>query len=102
MTRKRSRFAWPRLSTCVREQADAGIDIVADGEEKTSFLLYVQDRLAGLEPRPGKAFPGKAFHGLRRGAPLFLEDFEQCFQAAISEGIPIADVPIVCAGPIEY
>jgi 5-methyltetrahydropteroyltriglutamate--homocysteine methyltransferase len=85
------------VETCVREQAEAGIDIVADGEEKTSFLLYVQDRLAGLEPRPGKAF-----RGLKRGAPLFLEDFEQYFQAAISKGIPIADVPIVCAGPIEY
>jgi len=90
------------VETCVREQADAGIDIVADGEEKTSFLLYVQDRLAGLEPRPGKAFPRKTFQGLKRGAPLFLEDFEQYFQAAISKGIPIADVPIVCAGPIEY
>ena len=90
------------VETCVREQADAGIDIVADGEEKTSFLLYVQDRLAGLEPRPGKAFPRKAFQGLKRGAPLFLEDFEQYFQAAISKGIPIADIPIVCAGPIEY
>jgi 5-methyltetrahydropteroyltriglutamate--homocysteine methyltransferase len=90
------------VETCVRGQADAGIDIVADGEEKTSFLLYVQDRLAGLEPRPGKAFSGKAFPGLKRGAPLFLEDFEQYFQAAISRGIPIADVPIVCAGPIEY
>jgi 5-methyltetrahydropteroyltriglutamate--homocysteine methyltransferase len=90
------------VETCVREQADAGIDIVADGEEKTGFLLYVQDRLAGLEPRPGKAFPRKAFQGLKRGAPLFLEDFEQYFQAAISKGIPIVDVPIVCAGPIEY
>lgn len=90
------------VETCVREQAEAGIDIVADGEEKTSFLLYVQDRLAGLEPRPGKAFPGKAFPGRARGAPLFLEDFEQYFQTAISRGIPIADVPIVCAGPLEY
>jgi len=85
------------VETCVREQAEAGIDIVADGEEKTSFILYVQDRLAGLEPRPGKAF-----RGLGRGAPLFLEDFEQYFRTAISEGMPIADVPIVCAGPIEY
>src|ERR1700682_2982509 len=50
------------VETCVREQADAGIDIVADGEEKTSFLLYVQDRLAGLEARPGKEF-----RGFRRG-----------------------------------
>ena len=43
----------------VREQADAGIDIVSDGEfGKNSFLGYVRNRLGGLEMRTGQTFFG--------------------------------------------
>jgi 5-methyltetrahydropteroyltriglutamate--homocysteine methyltransferase len=85
------------VESCVRSQAESGIDIVADGEEKTGFLLYMQDRLAGLEPRP----PGEC-GGFKRDKTIFLEDFEQCLQAAIRKGAAIARMPVVCAAPIEY
>ena len=66
----------------VRQQADAGIDIVSDGEMgKPSFVHYVRDRLTGFEGlvnRPGnigfdEEFPGyQAWRNPRRisGTPF--------------------------------
>lgn len=85
------------VETCVRRQAETGIDIVADGEEKTSFVLYVQDRLAGLEPRPGLEFDG-----FKQEFAQCLEDFEKYLQRVVRKGAAVAGVPIACAGPIEY
>jgi 5-methyltetrahydropteroyltriglutamate--homocysteine methyltransferase len=46
----------------VRQQVEAGIDIVNDGElSKPSFNTYVADRLAGYEPRPNEAAGGFPF-----------------------------------------
>ena len=85
------------VQSCVRQQSEAGIGIVADGEERTGFALYLQDRLSGLEPRPGRALPGfKKRHG------LFLEDFERCLGDAIRSGTMISHIPMICTGPIEY
>lgn len=40
----------------VRRQAEAGIDIVADGEMgRVGFIPYVNERLTGIEPSPGEA-----------------------------------------------
>src|SRR5215467_9521327 len=37
----------------VRRQTEAGIDIVADGEQgRVGFIPYVNERLAGIEPSP--------------------------------------------------
>src|ERR1700733_2740908 len=37
----------------VRRQAEAGIDVVADGEQgRVGFIPYVNERLAGIEPSP--------------------------------------------------
>jgi 5-methyltetrahydropteroyltriglutamate--homocysteine methyltransferase len=85
------------VETCVRKQAESGIDIVADGEERTSFALYLQDRVAGLEPRPSQDFPG-----FKKKFAVFLEDFERCLQKAARRGTTVVRVPIACAGPMEY
>jgi 5-methyltetrahydropteroyltriglutamate--homocysteine methyltransferase len=38
----------------VRQQLESGIDIPTDGEQsKPGFFAYVNERLAGFEPRPG-------------------------------------------------
>ena len=38
---------------CVRKQAEAGIDIVTDGEQsKIGFAAYVRERIDGFEARP--------------------------------------------------
>lgn len=42
----------------VAKQAEVGIDIPSDGEfSKPSFSAYINERLAGLEPRPVEARP---------------------------------------------
>ena len=85
------------VEACVRIQAESGIDIVADGEEKSGFALYVEDRLAGLEPRPQDEI-----EGFRPEQAAFLEDFEQYLHTTIRNGAAVARMPVVCAGPIEY
>jgi 5-methyltetrahydropteroyltriglutamate--homocysteine methyltransferase len=53
------------VAAAVRQQAEVGIDVVADGEMgKNSFVNYVKDRLTGLDavnpdpyPGPPEAFP---------------------------------------------
>src|SRR6201999_3986501 len=43
----------------VRRQAEAGIDIVADGEMgRFGFIPYVNERLSGLEARPNPRTEG--------------------------------------------
>jgi 5-methyltetrahydropteroyltriglutamate--homocysteine methyltransferase len=40
------------VTEVVKQQADAGIDIIADGEMgRFGFIPYVNERLAGIEPR---------------------------------------------------
>lgn len=85
------------IDDCVSSQRAAGIGIVADGEERSGFALYLMDRISGLEPRPGKALAGfKKKHG------LFLENFERWLRQAIDNGAMITKVPMRCTGPIEY
>ena len=46
------------VADVVRRQADAGIDVVTDGEMgKVSFVTYVQDRLGGFSPTDEKVLP---------------------------------------------
>ena len=65
------------VSEIVRQQVEAGIDIVNDGElSKPSFNTYVADRLAGYEARPNPAAGGfpfadwQDFPGWAASAPL--------------------------------
>src|SRR5512135_1437882 len=55
------------VAEIVRQQADAGIDIVSDGElGKLSFFHYVRDRLSGFEgvsDRPFNAGVAEEFPG---------------------------------------
>src|SRR6058998_1527757 len=47
------------VSECVRQQVEAGIDIVNDGEQsKPGFFTYVRERLEGFEPRPHQRMRG--------------------------------------------
>jgi 5-methyltetrahydropteroyltriglutamate--homocysteine methyltransferase len=70
--RERTRTA---VAECVRQQAEAGIDVVSDGEQgKPGFYVYLSDRLAGMEgieraPSPwvNPDFPGYNAWRERRG-----------------------------------
>src|SRR5246127_1325722 len=58
------------VAEIVRKQAESGIDIVADGEMgRFGFIPYVNERLAGIEPR--KSAAGRSgWSGSRAHPPL--------------------------------
>jgi 5-methyltetrahydropteroyltriglutamate--homocysteine methyltransferase len=86
------------VADCVRMQADCGIDVVADGEmSKSGFFFYVQDRLEGFEPRPGKAPP--LFAAERAAFPEYYEDY---FKRAMMGGSVAPSAPMFCVGPVRY
>ena len=70
------------VAEVVRQQMDAGIDIVNDGEmSKPSYATYIKDRLAGfggtrqpLQLPGSRRFPGAGQQRLRRSRPLAAQD----------------------------
>ena len=86
------------VSDAVRRQAECGIDIVCDGEQsKPGFFLYVRERLAGFEPRPGMKLP---FFDAEVAA--FPEYYKEYFGRAMLGGSVAPIVPMVCTGPVKY
>src|SRR6202167_5863372 len=86
------------VAEMVRQQVECGIDIPTDGEQsKPGFFAYVNERLAGFEPRPG---PRVAMFQAEVAA--FPEYYKQYFSTAML-GVTIAPlVPFVCTGPVYY
>jgi 5-methyltetrahydropteroyltriglutamate--homocysteine methyltransferase len=83
----------------VRAQVEHGLDIVDDGEMgKTSFLTYVNERLAGFEPSTGSP-AGSPFAGSREFAS-FPEFY--AWQSRTQENPAGSAVHYVCSGPIAY
>jgi 5-methyltetrahydropteroyltriglutamate--homocysteine methyltransferase len=88
----------------VRRQAEAGIDIVTDGEcSKPSFRAYLAERIAGFEarvPKGGVPMPSPLDPN-GRDARLFPD-----YYRAVQEHSPFAQAvrvaPRVCVGPIRY
>jgi 5-methyltetrahydropteroyltriglutamate--homocysteine methyltransferase len=86
------------VADAVRRQVEAGIDIVTDGEQsKPGFFLYVNERLAGFEQRPGLHVP---FFDAERNA--FPEYYKEYFARAMLGGSVAPIVPMVCTGPVTY
>ncbi len=84
------------VAAVVRRQADAGIDVISDGEFGKSFSWsqYVLDRLSGFERRPAKTDP------YARGADR--ERFSE-FYAELDGADPRTTVfDTVCVGPVAY
>lgn len=82
----------------VGQQAEAGIDIVTDGEmSKPGHAVYINQRMEGFEPRPDlevslwpeeiKAFP---------------EYYEDYFERAMLGGAIAKSAPMYCIGPVSY
>ncbi|MBI4529315.1 MAG: cobalamin-independent methionine synthase II family protein [Deltaproteobacteria bacterium] len=87
------------VADAVRGQAEAGVDIVSDGEQgKAGFVTYVGERLAGFEPRatPPRAGP---WVGSREviDFPEYYEWYSRWRGASV--GPPTS---LVCTGPIGY
>ena len=82
----------------MRQQADAGIDVVSDGEfgKSISWSQYVLERLSGFERRPFK--PG--VNTFQRGADR--EKFAEFYaELDAREGVATT-LDSVCVGPISY
>ncbi len=85
----------------VAAQRDCGIDIVNDGENsKTSYTLYVRDRLDGVGPKPPeKELPKTAQHKDLMDHPGMVER-----TARINQGMSWFDraKPPAAIGPVSY
>jgi len=92
---ERVRYA---VKDCVRQQVDAGLDVVSDGEmAKPSFITYAASRLSGLEKREG--FRPSPFANTRE-----TRDFPEYYQSAVAEQVSARRrrALMVCAGPVAY
>jgi 5-methyltetrahydropteroyltriglutamate--homocysteine methyltransferase len=88
------------VAEAVRQQAESGIDIVADGEMgRFGFIPYVNERLAGIEPRKS------AGHGSNWAQSREYLAFPEYYQwASQMPGAAGRNPPTqwVCTGPIAY
>jgi 5-methyltetrahydropteroyltriglutamate--homocysteine methyltransferase len=86
------------VAEVVRHQAEAGIDVVSDGEfgKSISWSQYVLERLSGFERRPMKAGGNPFARGADRTrfAEFYAELDARETPATVSESI--------CVGPIAY
>src|SRR5215211_3701256 len=83
------------VADLVRKQAEAGIDIISDGElGKVSWATYILDRISGFEIRRDRMQP---LVWLGRDRDRFPEFFAREMPNAIA-GAPTE----VCVGPITY
>lgn len=86
------------VTDIVNRQADAGIDIVCDGEQsKSSFLTYISERLSGFTPSEQQ---GEDLWTQSRESIAFPEFYAA--QRKIREGLVAKPVQLICTGPIAY
>jgi 5-methyltetrahydropteroyltriglutamate--homocysteine methyltransferase len=87
------------VAAVVRRQAEAGIDVVSDGEfgKSISWSQYVLERLSGFERRPIK--PG-AVNPFARGADR--TRFSEFYAELDARETPATISESICVGPIAY
>jgi 5-methyltetrahydropteroyltriglutamate--homocysteine methyltransferase len=86
------------VADCVRRQAECGLDVLTDGEmSKPGFFVYINERLEGFEPRPGKGPP--LFAAERAAFPDYYEDY---FKRAMLGGAVAPIAPMFCIAPVRY
>src|SRR5689334_3230463 len=82
----------------VRRQAEAGLDVVTDGEQgKVSFLTYVKERLAGFDQVEGETLLPPSWQ-------KEIDDFPEYFHSYMSKySSAVAPMKVmVCTGPVAY
>ena len=87
------------VADVARKQAEAGVDIVSDGEQgKPGFFAYVSERLTGFESReiPTSAGP---WAGSREA--LAFPEFYRSYATGPARRVA-APFAMVCTGPITY
>src|SRR5215467_4004943 len=86
------------VANVVREQAQAGIDIVSDGEfgKSISWAQYALERLSGFERRPIK----KDANPFKRGADR--TKFAEFYTELDAKEVVATTTEAICVGPIKY
>ena len=83
------------VKQAVRDQVDAGVDVVCDGEmSKISYHVYARHRLDGLSATDGTGVPG-------RPAPRDFQDFPEIMEDIMRGGTELMTATI-CDGPVAY
>jgi 5-methyltetrahydropteroyltriglutamate--homocysteine methyltransferase len=87
------------VSEVVRQQADAGIDVVSDGEfgKSISWAQYALERLSGFERRPIKQ---EAANPFKRGADR--TKFAEFYAELDAKEAVSTTTEAICVGPIKY
>jgi 5-methyltetrahydropteroyltriglutamate--homocysteine methyltransferase len=87
------------VADVVREQAQAGIDVVSDGEfgKSISWAQYALERLSGFERRPIKQ---DATNPFKRGADR--TKFAEFYAELDSKEAVATTTEAICVGPIKY
>jgi len=84
----------------VHEQADAGIDVVTDGEQsKLGFFQYLVERFDGMEAREGRLSLAPSW---QLEVDMFPEYYKQYLGKYSSDSGPSRANVMVCTGPIRY
>jgi 5-methyltetrahydropteroyltriglutamate--homocysteine methyltransferase len=102
-----SRRVVQAVDDVVRQQAEAGLDIVSDGEmSKTSFLAYTDERLTGFVSTTAPTDPSAALAGgiwaRRVDSRREWRAFRDYYSEYLPREMPLATAPSVCEGPIAY
>jgi 5-methyltetrahydropteroyltriglutamate--homocysteine methyltransferase len=82
----------------VRRQAEAGLDVVTDGEQgKVSFLTYVKERLAGFDDVEGETLLPPSWQKEIDDFPDYYRGYLGKYSSTVS---PMR--VMVCTGPVSY
>jgi 5-methyltetrahydropteroyltriglutamate--homocysteine methyltransferase len=87
------------VAAVVERQAQAGIDVISDGEfgKSISWSQYVLERLSGFERRPIK---NEAANPFKRGADR--THFPEFYAELDAHDGVVTSIDAVCVGPIKY
>ena len=96
------KFLTDSVAEVVRRQAQAGIDVVDDGEfgKSTSWSLYALKRLSGFEQRPIK--PGADPFARGADRERFREFYEELEKPNERTWSKVTTHDVICVAPIQY
>jgi 5-methyltetrahydropteroyltriglutamate--homocysteine methyltransferase len=99
------------VADVVTRQAEAGIDVIDDGEMgKSNWITYLYERVSGIEPRLVPVDPGEILPPSRDrlAFPEFYAEHDAAFTREVSNRVRVAPGAQVelkrwfCTGPIAY
>jgi 5-methyltetrahydropteroyltriglutamate--homocysteine methyltransferase len=90
------------VTECVKQQVEAGIDVVSDGEQgKDSFFAYIRDRVTGFDARP-QVMGASSSRSWSREVETFREYYDVYYFGHRQKSRVGPDLTLVCTGPVTY